>query len=176
MTGASSDKNRHTLIKIKGDHSQNQKVSTIMRPLHRQVQVLFHVIMWQTIQRSSPFSSSNTVRRCAPASPFGGSASAALFAATPSYSSDLNTALEWLAQDRCSSIHWFCPHTSAGVGDVASVDENASDIGRMPLYPVGVVHIPYSGENCTFVNIVRSFLDPLMFSLVVHYKIHSFSL
>jgi len=79
-----------------------------------------------------------------------------------SYSSDLDTAFEWLAKDRLinepdrhEEIRWFHPSSSskneaAPDGTNNIIDE---DIKRMPLYPLGAVHIPHSGENYTIINI-----------------------
>lgn len=71
-----------------------------------------------------------------------------------SYSSDLDTAYEWLSYEpeRRGKIKWFHP-------DDATADENEygddDEIKKMPLYPLGAVHIPHSGENHTLVNIEK---------------------
>lgn len=79
----------------------------------------------------------------------------ALFA-DRSYSSDLDTAHEWLAKDRVlnepdrhEEIRWLDPTTNRGNG--AQTDD--VKVMRMPLYPLGAVHIPHSGENHTIINI-----------------------
>ena len=64
-----------------------------------------------------------------------------------SYSSDLDTAYEWLSSDR--DINWF--ETSTQIDD--KHNDVGTEIKRMPLYPLGAVHIPYSGENNTIINI-----------------------
>lgn len=74
-----------------------------------------------------------------------------------SYSSELDSAYEWLARDRFineptkhGEIRWFDPNTSNSNCDT---DLGNVDVQRMPLYPLGAVHTPYSGENYTIINI-----------------------
>jgi hypothetical protein len=71
-----------------------------------------------------------------------------------SHSSELDSAYEWLAESRVQndpSIHgkikWFHPNNTA--------DSKIDDIEfkRIPLYPLGAVHVPHSGENHTIINI-----------------------
>ncbi len=46
-------------------------------------------------------------------------------------------------------IQWFSPsELHNGKGN----DENVSDWKTMPLYPLGEVHVPFSGENHTLIN------------------------
>ncbi|KAL9188354.1 hypothetical protein ACHAXT_006732 [Thalassiosira profunda] len=73
-----------------------------------------------------------------------------------SHSADLDTAYEWLAEDRVLNeperhgiITWFDPSAISSRTDV----EDGTEIVRMPLYPLGAVHMPHSGENYTIVNI-----------------------
>ena len=68
-----------------------------------------------------------------------------------SYSSELDSSYEWLARDRFineptkhGEIRWFNPSDT----DLGNVDTQ-----RMPLYPLGAVHTPHSGENYTIINI-----------------------
>jgi hypothetical protein len=68
-----------------------------------------------------------------------------------SYSSELDSAYEWLARDRFineptkhGEIRWFNPNT---------VNSNCNTDQRMPLYPLGAVHTPHSGDNYTIINI-----------------------
>ncbi|KAL7548634.1 hypothetical protein ACHAWF_011903 [Thalassiosira exigua] len=83
-----------------------------------------------------------------------------------SYSSDLDTAYEWLANDRVLSepekhdeISWFCPstsmHSAASHVDGGSGEDEDDEAGikMMPLYPLRAVHIPHSGQNFTIINI-----------------------
>ena len=79
------------------------------------------------------------------------------------YSSDLDTAYEWLANDRFSSereqscgkrIKWFDPDYIYVAEDKDErKNDDGIDVKRMPLYPLGAVHIPHSGENHTLINI-----------------------
>ncbi|KAL7463399.1 hypothetical protein ACHAXS_003776 [Conticribra weissflogii] len=91
--------------------------------------------------------------------------------------SELDTAFEWLARERVEKeefitssvddaatgkrgenrnggakrqeIQWFSPsELHNGKGN----DENVSDWKTMPLYPLGEVHVPFSGENHTLIN------------------------
>lgn len=71
--------------------------------------------------------------------------------------SELDSAYEWLAESRAlnepsrnGKIRWFPPDIEAPTN--REIDD---DIGimRMPLYPLGAVHIPHSGENHTIINI-----------------------
>lgn len=123
---------------------------------------LFNILSWQTIRQSSQFSRPKIRLQRAPA--FSGDVwksvsleDVTLFAGKRSYAPDLSTALEGLAQDQCRSIRWFHPHASIDSAeveaDVSGTDDDAIEIERMPLYPMEAVHIPFSGENCTIVNI-----------------------
>ena len=84
-----------------------------------------------------------------------------LQAAERRYSSDLDTAYEWLANDRLGNeqscggkFKWFDPDINlAEDKDEMKNDDGILDVKRMPLYPLGAVHIPYSGENHTLINI-----------------------
>ena len=74
-----------------------------------------------------------------------------------SYSSELDSAYEWLARDRFingptkhGEIRWFNPNT---VNSNSDTDLGNVDIQRMPMYPLGAVHTPHSGENYTIINI-----------------------
>ena len=74
-----------------------------------------------------------------------------------SYSSELDSAYEWLARDRFineptkhGEIRWFNPNT---VNSNCDTDLGNVDIQRMPLYPLGAVHTPHSGDNYTIINI-----------------------
>jgi hypothetical protein len=77
-----------------------------------------------------------------------------------SYSPELDSAYEWLARDRFlnepeknGEIRWFHPNTAIP-DSAAGYGENDHDVvERMPLYPLGAVHIPYSEENYTIINI-----------------------
>jgi hypothetical protein len=73
-----------------------------------------------------------------------------------SHSSELDSAYEWLAESRAQnepSIHgkikWFSPDTTT-ISD-SNIDD--VEIKRVPLYPLGAVHVPHSGENHTIINI-----------------------
>ncbi|KAL3805514.1 hypothetical protein ACHAW5_011185 [Stephanodiscus triporus] len=78
-----------------------------------------------------------------------------------SYSSDLDSAYEWLAKDRFLNepekhveIRWFHPNAAiADDDDTCYGGNNYTKVKRMPLYPLGAVHIPHSGENYTIINI-----------------------
>mmetsp|Transcript_30491 Transcript_30491/g.64562 ORF Transcript_30491/g.64562 Transcript_30491/m.64562 type:complete len:442 (+) Transcript_30491:70-1395(+) len=70
------------------------------------------------------------------------------------HSTDLDTAYEWLAKDRVlneperhEKISWFDPDTTD-----SGKDHDGTEIQRMPLYPLGAVHVPHSGENHTIIN------------------------
>ena len=71
-----------------------------------------------------------------------------------SYSSDLDSAYEWLAESRALNepsfqgrIRWFHPDFTS------TLSNNDTEIQKMPLYPLGAVHVPHSGENHTIINI-----------------------
>ena len=71
-----------------------------------------------------------------------------------SYSSDLDSAYEWLAEARALNkpssqgrIRWFHPDFTS------TLSNNDTEIQKMPLYPLGAVHVPHSGENHTIINI-----------------------
>lgn len=77
-----------------------------------------------------------------------------------SYSSELDSAYEWLAKDRFLSepekhveIRWFHPNAAIADDDTCYGGNNYTEVKRMPLYPLGAVHIPHSGENYTIINI-----------------------
>ena len=87
-----------------------------------------------------------------------------------SYSSDLDTAYEWLSKDRALSepeghgeIGWFHP-----TSDKCS-DEGTATM-RMPIYPLGAVHIPHAGENYTIINIEQKNVKMAMVSMQMHYQ------
>ena len=72
-----------------------------------------------------------------------------------SYSSDLDSAYEWLAEARALNkpssqgrIRWFHPDSTS-----TSSNKEIKEIQKMPLYPLGAVHVPHSGENHTIINI-----------------------
>ena len=72
------------------------------------------------------------------------------------YSSDLDTAYEWLAADRVTddpenhvAIKWLNIYDTTNI----AIDDDHNDIVKMPLYPLGAVHVPYSNENHTIINI-----------------------
>ncbi len=77
-----------------------------------------------------------------------------------SYSSELDSAYEWLAKDRFlnepekhGEIRWFHPNAAIDDSNTGYGDDDCIAVERMPLYPLGAVHIPYSGENYTIINI-----------------------
>ena len=75
------------------------------------------------------------------------------------YSSDLDTAYEYLAKDR---FEWFDPSDT----NYIKTDIDISyEVKRMPLYPLGAVHVPYSGENHTLINIEPKNVKMAMVSL-----------
>lgn len=74
------------------------------------------------------------------------------------YSSDLDTAYEFLAKDRFNNdpeqhteIKWF--DLAANTNDINTDIDISYEVKRMPLYPLGAVHVPHSGENHTLINI-----------------------
>jgi len=73
------------------------------------------------------------------------------------YSSDLDTAYEYLAKDR---FDWFDPADT----NYIKTDINY-EVKRMPLYPLGAVHVPYSGENHTLINVEPKNVKMAMVSL-----------
>ena len=90
----------------------------------------------------------------------GSSTPSSLYANERVYSSDLDTAFEWLATDRVENepgryegIKWFDPSAPPPI-----TDEDGNDVQlelvKMPLYPLGAVHLPHSGENYTIINTV----------------------
>ncbi len=73
-----------------------------------------------------------------------------------SISSDLDSAYEWLAESRAlndpssrGKIRWFCPDFISTSND----EIDTTELMKMPLYPLGAVHVPHSGENHTIINI-----------------------
>jgi hypothetical protein len=77
-----------------------------------------------------------------------------------SYSSELDSAYEWLAKDRFlnepekhGEIRWFHPNAAIADSGTGYDDNDGILVKRMPLYPLGAVHIPHSGENYTIINI-----------------------
>jgi len=73
------------------------------------------------------------------------------------FTSDLDTALEWLAKERqihdsdnTFPIHWFDIDDDK-TGSHVDV-EDTSNLLRVPLYPLNAVYTPHSGENHTLVN------------------------
>jgi len=79
-----------------------------------------------------------------------------------SYSPDFDTAFEWLAKDRAlnepgrhGEIEWFHPSVDGAANERRGIgkDDDDGEIRRMPIYPLGAVHIPHSGENHTIVNV-----------------------
>jgi hypothetical protein len=77
-----------------------------------------------------------------------------------SYSSELDSAYEWLAKDRFlnepekhGEIRWFQPNAAIADSNTGYGDNDCIRVDRMPLYPLGAVHIPHSGENYTIINI-----------------------
>lgn len=133
-------------------------------PFHRlsPALVLATLAACRTVRGTGPRLRSRAARRRAPA--FVGvagraSRGAPCSAAQRSYSADLTTAYEWLARERCESrptrhrdMRWFDPRAPGASDDEEEIDEGM-EVASMPLYPMGAVHIPYSGENCTIVNI-----------------------
>ena len=83
-----------------------------------------------------------------------------------SYSSDLDTSYEWLSRERATNaperhdeIRWF--HQD----DAREEDgDRDTDTIRMPLYPLGAVHVPHAGENYTIVNIEQKNVKMAMVS------------
>lgn len=75
------------------------------------------------------------------------------------YSSDLDTAYEYLAKDR---FDWFDPADTNYIK--TDIDINY-EVKRMPLYPLGAVHVPYSGENHTLINVEPKNVKMAMVSL-----------
>ena len=75
------------------------------------------------------------------------------------YSSDLDTAYEYLSKDR---FDWFDPSDT----NYIKTDTDISyEVKRMPLYPLGAVHVPYSGENHTLICIEPKNVKMAMVSL-----------
>jgi hypothetical protein len=77
---------------------------------------------------------------------------------------DLDTAYEWLAQDLHSQdpnsipISWFHPadleHRETNPFHLENVEINyQAKLTKMPLYPCGAVHVPFTSGNYTFNNI-----------------------
>ena len=71
-----------------------------------------------------------------------------------SCSSDLDTAFEWLGNERCRNepkrhkrLSWLDPSPSASVDNV-----DGDIMKRMPIYPLGAVHVPHSEQNHTIVS------------------------
>ena len=67
------------------------------------------------------------------------------------FTSDLDTSLEWLAKERHETdghypIDWIDDHSTS----TSSCEEET--ILQVPLYPLGAVFTPHSGENHTLVN------------------------
>lgn len=86
--------------------------------------------------------------------------SSTTMAVSHSYPSDLDTAYEWIANEKYSdsSLQWFDPteltHPSSNRFHLEDVEQNyVEGLSTMPLYPLGAVHIPYSGVNYTLNNI-----------------------
>jgi len=75
------------------------------------------------------------------------------------YSSDLDTAYEYLAKDW---FDWFDP---ADANYIKTDTDINYEVKRMPLYPLGAVHVPYSGENHTLINIEPKNVKMAMVSL-----------
>ena len=75
------------------------------------------------------------------------------------YSADLDTAYEFLAKDR---LEWFDPTDTNYIKTDTDIDY---EVKRMPLYPLGAVHVPYSGENHTLINIEPKNVKMAMVSL-----------
>ncbi|KAL3815241.1 hypothetical protein ACHAXA_002290 [Cyclostephanos tholiformis] len=76
------------------------------------------------------------------------------------YSSELDSAYEWLARDRFlnepekkAEIRWLHPNTTIADSTTGYGDNDHVVVEKMPLYPLGAVHIPYSEENYTIINI-----------------------
>ena len=79
-----------------------------------------------------------------------------------SYPTDMDTAYEWLATDRFSKdpvnhveIRWFHP-SDIGTRKAFHLEADFAipeNIKKMPLYPLGCVHVPYSQGNYTLINI-----------------------
>lgn len=63
------------------------------------------------------------------------------------YSADLDTAYEYLSKDR---FEWFDPTDTNYIKTDTDINY---EVKRMPLYPLGAVHVPHSGENHTLINI-----------------------
>ena len=76
------------------------------------------------------------------------------------YSADLDTAYEFLAKDR---LEWFDPTDTNYIKTDADI--SSYEVKRMPLYPLGAVHVPYSGENHTLINIEPKNVKMAMVSL-----------
>lgn len=82
-----------------------------------------------------------------------------------SYPTDLDTAYEWLATDRLSKdpinhveIRWFHP-SDIGTHKTFRIEADFAipeKLEKMPLYPLGCVHVPYSQGNYTLINIEES--------------------
>lgn len=85
-----------------------------------------------------------------------------------SYSSELDSAYEWLAESRAlndpsssGKISWFQPDNTVR----SSSERDATHVKRMPLYPLGAVHVPHSGENHTIINIEPKNVNMSMVSI-----------
>ena len=100
-----------------------------------------------------------------------------------SYSSELDSAYEWLAKDRFlnepekhGEIRWFHPNAAIAGSNTGYGDSDCIAVKRMPLYPLGAVHIPYSGENYTIINIEPKNVKMAMVSNeILCFLIHSTS-
>jgi len=84
------------------------------------------------------------------------------------YSSDLDTAYEYLAKDR---FDWFDP---ADTNYIKTDTDISCEVKRMPLYPLGAVHVPYSGENHTLINIEPKNVKMAMVSLYSYEFVYYF--
>ena len=94
------------------------------------------------------------------------------------YSSDLDTAYEYLAKERFvnereshAEIKWFDPADTNYIK--TDIDINY-EVKRMPLYPLGAVHVPYSGENHTLINIEPKNVKMAMVSLYSYEFVYYF--
>lgn len=115
--------------------SRSTNLAFITPPINKQIQKRHNSIINQTIITTLQQSTKKT------------------------YSSDLDTAYEYLAKDR---IKWFDPSDT----NYIKTDTDISyEVKRMPLYPLGAVHVPYSGENHTLINVEPKNVKMAMVSL-----------
>ena len=86
------------------------------------------------------------------------------------YSADLDTAYEYLAKDR---FDWFDP-ADTNYMNIKTDTDISYEVKRMPLYPLGAVHVPHSGENHTLINIEPKNVKMAMVSLYSYEFVYYF--